>query len=123
MSYNYYVNNPHLKKSFRAIKSSGTAINGSQVSSIGEVKLEFKLGDVPMSMVCKVIKGLMDPLVLGWNWMAKYAVMLDAKNGKVLFCENKSAPLLENNQLFSGLFYRAQEDITLPPSSKVYTNV
>ena len=55
--------------------------------------------------------------------MAKYQVMLDAANGKVLFCGNKSAPLLENHNLFSGLFYRAQEEIILPPNSKVHTNV
>ena len=65
MSYDYYIKNPHLKKSFRPMKSCGTAINGSQVPSVGEVNLEFRLEDVPMSMTCKVIKGLMDPLVLG----------------------------------------------------------
>ena len=71
ISYDYYLQNPHLKKTFKPIISTGTAIDGAQVPSIGEVSLNFKVGDVPMSMTCKIIKGLLDPVVLGWNWMSK----------------------------------------------------
>ena len=41
MSYEYFLNNPHLKKSFVPYKACGTAINGSDVISVGDVRLQF----------------------------------------------------------------------------------
>ena len=64
MSYRYYVNNPYLKRFFTPRRSCGMAINGSDVESIGEVSLKFHVAGVPMSINCKVTKGLMDPVVL-----------------------------------------------------------
>ena len=37
ISYDYYVNNPHLRRAFVPNKSRGVAINGSEVNSIGKV--------------------------------------------------------------------------------------
>ena len=59
ISYEYFAKNPYLKKSFKPIRSSGVAINGSDVPSVGEVTLKFRLGNTPMSITCKIIKGLM----------------------------------------------------------------
>ena len=74
-------------------------------------------------MTCKVIKGLMDPIVLGWNWMSKYGVTLDPVHGRVKFCGDRSVPLLAKDNMCTGLFYRAYEDITIPANSKVHVNV
>ena len=60
MSYEYFSNNPYLKRFFTPRQSCGTAINGSDVPSIGEVRLKFTLQDTPMSINCKVIKGYVD---------------------------------------------------------------
>ena len=57
MSYRYFINNPFLKRFFTPRQSCGVAINGSDVYSVGEVKLKFKLQDVPMEITCKVTKG------------------------------------------------------------------
>ena len=116
MSYDYFITQPHLKKFFKPTVSTGVAIDGAQVSSIGEVPIQFQLGDVPMSMTCKIIKGLMEPVVLGWNWICKYEVLLDSFAGKVRFCRGKSAPLVSTSKL---CVYQAPEDIVLPPNSKV----
>ena len=124
MSYEYYVKNPYLKRFFTPKESCGSAINGSDVPSIGEVVLKFTLSDTPMSITCRVIKGLMDPVVLGWDWMYKYGVMLDATGGYAYFCNGKYAELIENQTPPPlGPVYRVFEDLTLPPSSKVLTNV
>ena len=123
MSYEYFTNNPYLKKFFTPRKSSGTAINGSDVLSTGDVFLKFQLQGVPMSITCKVVKGLMDPVILGWDWMSKYGVALDAANGKVSFGEGKCAPLIEYDVKLQNPFYRVFEDLILPPNSKVHTNV
>ena len=78
---------------------------------------------MPMAINVKVIKGLMDPIILGWDWMYKYGVKMDPANGKVLFGQGLSAPLLEQDLPHLGAYYRAAEEITLPPHSKVHTNV
>ena len=123
MSYDHYVNNPALKKSFVPGESCGTAINGTKVPSIGEVRLNFRLDKTHMSIACKVIKGLMDPVVLGWDWMCKYKVMIDAANGKLHYLDGLSTSLVRNPFPMSGCFYRVFEDVTLPPNSKVHTDV
>ena len=123
MSYEYYLNNPNSKKSFVPNESCGTAINGTRFPSVGEVRLKFSLDGTPMDINCKVIKGLMDSVVLGWDWMSKYQVMIDAGNGELHYMKAKKAKLLKNSSPLSGCFYRVYEDLTLPPFSKVQTDV
>ena len=123
MSLDYFNNNPYLKQFFTPMNSSGKAINGTDVNAVGEVCLKFLLGDQPMSITCKVIKGLMDPVILGWDWCCKYGVNLDAANGQVTFCKGKSVPLLRDDRWLAGKFYRVSEDLILPPNSTVHANV
>ena len=123
ISYDYFVNNPFLKQRFVPKDGRGTAINGSDVLSVGEVRLEFSLANTPMAINCRVIKGLMDPIVLGWDWMFKYGVKMDPANGMVLFGNGLDAPLIEHNLPHLGAYYKAFEDIVLPPHSKVHTDV
>ena len=122
ISYEYYVNNPFLKRFFCPRESCGTAINGSDVPSIGEVRLKFTVQGTPMSINCKVIKGLMDHIILGWDWMCKYGVALDASSGSVKI-QDKSTPLISNHMPIMDPLYRVFEDLVLPPHSKVHTNV
>ena len=42
ISYEYFANNPHLKKYFTPRETHGTTINGSDVESVGDVKLQFQ---------------------------------------------------------------------------------
>ena len=123
MSYQYFKENPHLKKTFRASETCGKAINGSKVLSVGEVDLKFRVEGVHMQVNCKVIKGLMDPIVLGWDWMFKYKVMLDPSNGKMHFMGGKTTPLIENSHFVTGCYYKVFEDLTVPPNSKMHTEV
>ena len=123
MSYQYFKENPCFKKSFRPFETSGKAINGSKVLSVGEVDLKFRMQGVHMQISCKVIKGLMDPIVLGWDWMYKYKAMLDPANGKLHFMGGRIAPLIENTHFVTGCFYRVYEDLTVPPNCKMHTEV
>ena len=123
ISIDFYHANPNLKKLFVPRESCGMAINGSSVQAIGETRLEFHLGTTEMSIRCKIIKGLMDPIVLGWDWMSKYGVTMDTTNGMVRFGEDGRAPLIENEALGLGSFYCTSEDVILPPFSKVHTCV
>ena len=123
MSVEYFRDNPYLKQFFTPSESSGRAIIGTSVDGIGEVCLKFLLGDEPMSITCKVIKGLMDPVILGWDFFSKYQVKLDAGEGKVFFCKGKSVPLIRNDNTFSGRLYKTNENLILPPNSLVHANV
>ena len=123
MSYEYFKDNPYFKKSFKQHETSGKAINGSSVLSVGEVDLKFRLEGVHMQISCKVIKGLMDPIVLGWDWMYKYKAMLDPAYGKLHFMGGKISLLVENTHFLSGCFYRVFEDLVVPPNSKMHTEV
>ena len=105
ISHDYFVNNPHLKKAFTPFKTHGSAINGSDVISIGEVRLQFQLNNTPMSIRCKVTKGLIDPVILGWDWMCKYNVSLDAANGKLHYLDGRSISLMKNEFPSAGGMY------------------
>ena len=97
--------NPSLRKTFKAKEGTGVAINGSDVCSVGTVRLDFKIGDYPMSIHCKVIKDLMDPIILGWDWMSKYGVSMDAGKGVVSFGKGRTAPLIEHERPPDGAYY------------------
>ena len=49
VSFEYFQGHPQLKKSFVPMKSQGTAINGSEVPSVGQVQLQFSVAGVPMT--------------------------------------------------------------------------
>ena len=75
-----------------------------------------------MSITCKVIKGLMDPVILGWDFFCKYGVTLDAGEGKVFFGKGKSVPLIRYDNPFAGFAYRTNENLVLPANSLVHAN-
>ena len=123
ISLEFLEKNPSLRKTFKAKETSGLAINGSDVKSVGMVRLDFKVNGNPMSIKCKVVRDLMDPVILGWDWMSKYSVCMDPANGVVRFGKNRSTPLIEYDAPHDGSFYRAFEDLVLPPFSKVHASV
>ena len=122
ISYEYFINNPYLKKYFTPHKTCGKAINGSDVPAIGAVCLKFHLAGTPMSITCRVVKGLMDPVIIGWDWMTKYGIVLDAEKG-TLTHKNKVIPLIDFDIPLPGPVYRVYEELVLPPNSKVHTHV
>ena len=123
ISTEFLEKNPSLRKTFKPKESTGVAINGSDVRSEGTVRLDFTVGNYPMSIKCKVIKDLMDPIILGWDWMSKYGVSMDAGEGVVRFGKDRTTPLIEHERPPEGAYYRVTEDLTLPPLSKIHTQV
>ena len=75
-----------------------------------------------MSISCKVIKGLVDDVILGWDWMTKYEVILDTFKGQLRF-GNNSVNLIGYDAPLQGPQYRVFEDLVLPPNSIVHTDV
>ena len=87
------------------------------------MELRFVLNGSVIQQTCKVIKGLMEPIILGWDWFSKYKAVLDAGKGVIRFNGDKSTPLIPQDPPPAGCFYRAPEDIVLPPNSKVHAKV
>ena len=123
ISQDYFDKNPGLKKNFKPMKSNGRAINGTEVPSDGEVSLRFSIKKEQMEWKFKVIKGLMDPIILGWDWMLKFQVKLDAGEGLLHFGNGRTAPLIENWLPPTACTYKVPEDLVLPPNSVVHTEV
>ena len=122
MSEQLYRQHPYLKNSFKLYVSYGRAINGSQVLTMGVVNLKFKINGRKMRMPCNVIKGLVQPLILGWDFFSKYDATLNTAKGTFEHAVG-SVPLLENSPCISGCFYRVQEELIVPPNSKLHTEV
>ena len=122
ISHDFFVRNPVFNETFAPQHTEGRAINGTEVPSVGEVKLNFWMEGTPMSIRCKVIKGLVEPVILGWDWMSKYNAILDAGKGTLAF-EGGSTDLVENPYYVASCLYRTTEEVVLPPFSKVHLSV
>ena len=122
ISHDFFIRNPVFSKTFAPEKTEGRAINGTEVPSVGEVCLNFWMEGTSMSIQCKVIKGLVEPVILGWDWMSKYSAILDAGKGTLQF-DGGSTDLVENPFHVASCLYRTFEDIILPPFSKVHLDV
>ena len=75
-----------------------------------------------MSTMCKVIKGLVEPVVLGWDWMSASNAVLNAGQGTLKF-QGGTTELVENPFALAACFYKVPSDTTLPPFSKVLLDV
>ena len=122
ISHDFFTRNPCFQQTFAPDKTEGRAINGTGVPSVGEVQLNLWMEGEPMSIKCKVIKGLVEPVILGWDWMAKYDAVLDAGRG-ILGFRGGSTQLVESPFMVSSCLYKMGENVTLPPFSKVHLNV
>ena len=122
ISHDFFTRNPCFQQTFAPDKTEGRAINGTGVPSVGEVQLNLWMEGEPMSIKCKVIKGLVEPVILGWDWMSKYDAVLDAGRG-ILGFRGGSTQLVESPFMVSSCLYKVGEDVTLPPFSKVHLSV
>ena len=122
ISHDFFVRNKVFEQSFIPSPTEGRAINGTGVPSIGEVRLDFWLEGNRMSTMCKVIKGLVEPVVLGWDWMSANNAVLDAGQGTVRF-QGGTTELVQNPFALASCFYKVPDNTTLPPFSKVLLDV
>ena len=125
MSEDFFRQHPELHdNNFRPTHAYGKAINGSGVLEVGIVKLSFRIDKVHMSMNFRIVRGLIHPLILGWDFLTKYQAWLDPAKGRLQYLNGmKSVPLIEDSQGISGCYYRVHEDLTIPGNSKMHTEV
>jgi hypothetical protein len=81
------------------------------------------MSSVHMHMNMRIVRGLITPVVLGWDFFGKYGAHLDPAKGKLIFMNDKSAPLIPNTEQISGCYYRVHEDLVVPGNSKMHREV
>ena len=123
ISLDYFNKHPHLRKNFTPYTSHGTAINGTKVLTVGLTKLQFRINGDYMSMTCRVIRGLVQPIILGWDFMSKYSAVLNPSKGVLEYENGKTTPLVQDSLNLSGCYYRLYDDLVVPANSKVHTKV
>ena len=68
ISEDFYRNNPTLReRPYRQLTTRGTAINGSKVLTVGIVNVPFRINNNYMAINCRVVRGLIQPVILGWD--------------------------------------------------------
>ena len=50
----------------------GHAINGNDVVTVGLMELSFDIGSEKFTVNARVMRGLVRPIVLGWDFLCKY---------------------------------------------------
>jgi hypothetical protein len=125
MSEEFFRQHPELRdNNFRPTSGYGKAVNGSRVLEVGIVKLSFRIDDVHMSMNFRIVRGLIHPLILGWDFFSKYQAWLDPAGGTLQYQNGRKAvSLIEDSHGISGCYYRVHEDITIPGNSKMHVEI
>ena len=125
ISETFFREHPYLQSSnFRPLLSyKGEAINGTRVLTLGLVNLQFRIKGTFMHITARIVRGLIRPVILGWDFFSKYSAYLDPASGQLRFMNGKSAPLIENSESISGCYYRVHEDLVIPANSKMHTEV
>ena len=62
----------------------GHSINGSDVVTIGLIQLSFRIGPVPFLVTSRVMRGLVRPVVIGWDFLCKNRAIINLENKTIL---------------------------------------
>ena len=76
-----------------------------------------------MTMNCRVVRGLMQPFILGWDFFSRYKAKLDPDKGRLEFRDWDPVPLIKDSSFLSGCYYWVHESITVPANSKMHSRV
>ena len=77
--------------------------------TMGSIDFQFRIQGVHLRMKARVIKGLIQPIILGWDFFKKYTAFFHPGKGTLEFLDGRSAPLLGSTETLSGCYYRVNE--------------
>jgi hypothetical protein len=84
MSEEFFRQHPELhNKDVRPTNAYGRAVNGAKILEVGIARLSFRIDKVHMCMNFRIVRGLIHPLILGWDLMVKFGAWLDPTGGKL----------------------------------------
>ena len=124
ISEDFYRNSPALRgRPYRPLTTRGKAINGTKVLTVGIVSVPFRINKVHMTINCRVVRGLIQPIILGWDFFSKFNAKLNATDGLLEFRDWAPIPLVKDTPILSGCFYRVHEDTVIPANSVMHKRV
>ena len=76
-----------------------------------------------MTLPCRVVRGLIQPFILGWDFFSKFKAKMNTESGQLEFRDWPPTPLVRNSCFLSGCYYRIHEDLVVPANSKMHKMV
>ena len=92
----------------------GHSINGNDVITLGLLKLQFEIGDRSFVVNARIMRGLVRPLVLGWDFLYSNKAIINTQNS-TLTVKNVTVPFLKRNRWSTAPHLSAYENTVLPP--------
>ena len=124
ISEDFYRNSPALRRRpYRTMTTRGKAINGTKVLTLGIVSVPFRINGHYMAINCRVVRGLIQPFILGWDFFSKAKAKLNTEIGQLEFRDWPPTPLVKDSSFLSGCYYRIHEDLVVPANSKMHNSV
>ena len=75
----------------------GFSINGSDVVTLGLLRLEFNISSTRFITNARVMRGLVRPIVLGWDFLCRNQSIIDLKNSSITI-NNIITPFLKRDR-------------------------
>ena len=120
ISEDFFLSSPHLMtRPYRPLTTRGTAINGTKVVTLGIVNITFRINGRFFHQNVRVVRGLIQDMFLGWDWLTRHGAVIDTDKGVLNFPRyGDSTPLVPSSLDVSGCFYRVPDDLVVPANSK-----
>ena len=125
ISEEFFRSCPHLQtRPYRPLTTRGTAINGSKVLTMGIVNIAFRINGRFHHQNFRVVRGLVQNVFLGWDWVSKTGAIINTDCGSIQFPRfGESVPLVQNSLEITGCYYRVPDDKVIPANSKAHISV
>ena len=96
----------------------GFSINGSDVVTLGLLRLEFNIGSTRFITNARVMRGLVRPIVLGWDFLCRNQSIIDLKNSSITI-NGIITPFLKRDRKPIPPHLIAYQDTVIPPFSRM----
>ena len=96
----------------------GHSINGSDVVTLGLLRLEFTIADSKFTTNARIMRGLVRPIALGWDFLCKNQAIIDLKDS-VIKIRDITVPFLKRNRQPTPPHLIAYQDTVIPPLSRM----
>ena len=96
----------------------GHSINGSDVVTVGLIQLLFHIGPVPFKVNSRVMRGLVRPVVIGWDFLCKNRAIINLEDKTLTIC-GVTVPFLERQRYTIPPHLSAFESTVIPPFTRM----
>ena len=99
----------------RPFKGNTISIDGNKVDTIGIINITFRVRGRHLRMSCRIVRNLVYPFILGWDFFVKYKCSIHPSEGH-LTLENINIPLIARSLEITSSHFSLAEDAVHPTS-------